>query len=86
MTKRPGQQITTADMKLTRMIEGDTRWDKKRNEDQYTESKMLPIVQVINKKKLSWFGHVMRKEEESTRVVMKLSMKGKRPRGRPRLR
>ena len=48
---------------------------------------MLPIVQVINKNKLRWFGHVMRREEESTlRVVMKLNMKGKRPRGRPRLR
>ena len=31
--------------------------------------------------------HVMRREEESTlRVVMKLKMKGKIPRGRPRLR
>ena len=48
---------------------------------------MLHIVQVINKNKLRWFGHVMGREEESTlRVVMKLKMKGKRPRGRPRLR
>ncbi len=45
------------------------------------------IVQVINKNKLRWFGHVMRREEESTpKVVMHLNMKGKRPRGRPRLR
>ena len=50
-------------------------------------SNILPIVQVINKNKLRWFGRVMRREEESTlRVVMKLKMKGKRPRGRPRLR
>ena len=35
----------------------------------------------------SRFGHVMRRGEESTpMVVMKLKMKGKRPRGRPRLR
>ena len=48
---------------------------------------MLPIVQVINKNKLRWFGHVMRREDESTlRVVNKLKMKGKRPRGRSRLR
>ena len=48
---------------------------------------MLRIVQVINKNKLRWLGHVMRREEESTlRVVMKLKMKGKRPSERPRLR
>ena len=33
------------------------------------------------------FGRVIRRVEQSTlRVVMKLKMKGKRPRGRPRLR
>ena len=45
---------------------------------------MLPIVQVINKNKLRWFDHVVGREGESTlRVVMKVKMKGKRPRGRP---
>ena len=53
----------------------------------YKQSNMLPIVQVINKNKLRWFGHVMGREEDSTlRVVMKVKLKGKRPRGRPRLR
>ena len=87
LTKRLEQQITTADMKVIRMIQGVTRWDRKRNEDLYKQSNMLHIDQVINKNKLRWFGHVMGREEESTlRVVMKLKMKGKRPRGRPRLR
>ena len=46
---------------------------------------MLPIVQVINKNKLLWFGHAMRREEQSTlRVVIKLKVKRKRPRGRLR--
>ena len=37
------------------------------------------VLQVINKIKLRWFGHVMRREEESTlRVVMTLKMKGNR--------
>ena len=48
---------------------------------------MQPIVQVTNKNKLQWFGHIMTREEASTlRVLMKLRMKGKRPRGRPILR
>ena len=73
--KRLQQQITTADMKVIRMVKGVTRWDRKRNEDLYKQSNyMLPIVQVINKNnKLRWFGHVMGREEESMlRVVMKL--------------
>ena len=87
LTKRLQQQITTADMKVIRMIQWVTRWDGKRNEDLYKQSNMLPIVQVINKNKLRLFGHLMTTEEESTlRVVMKLKMKGKRPTGRPRLR
>ena len=82
LTKRLEQQITTAGMNVARIIQGVTRWDGKRNEDLYKQSNMH-IVQVINKIKRRWFGHVMGREEESTlRVVMKLKMKGKRPRGR----
>ena len=43
---------------------------------------MLPIVQVIDKNKLRWFGCVMRREEESMlRVVMQLEVKERSPRG-----
>ncbi len=43
---------------------------------------MLPIVHVIDKNKLRWFGLVMMREEElMLRVVMQLKVKGKRPRG-----
>ena len=45
------------------------------------------IIQVINKNKLRGFDHAMRSKEESTpRIVIKLKMKGNRPRGRPILR
>ena len=64
-----------------------TRCDRKRNEDLCRQSNILPIVQVINKNKLRWFGHGMGKEKESKLgVVMKLKMTGKRPRGTPGLR
>ena len=43
---------------------------------------MLPIVQVIDKNILRWFGNVRRREEEFTlRVVMQLRMKGNIPKG-----
>ena len=36
---------------------------------------MLPIVQVINNNKPRWFGHVVRREEDSTLMVV-TKMKG----------
>ena len=51
-----------------------TRWDRKRHEDLYKQSNMLPIVEEINKNKLRWFGHVMRREEEST---LRVAIEGK---------
>ena len=33
LTKRLEQQIATADLKVIRMIQGVTRWDRKINED-----------------------------------------------------
>ena len=100
LTKRLEQQITTAERKVINMIQGVTRWVRKRNEDLCRQNNMQPIVQVINKNKLRSFGHVMRREEESMMrvviiiiiiimlllLVMKLKMKGKKPRGRPRIR
>ena len=60
------------------MIQGVARWDRKRNED--VQSNMRPIVQVINKNKLRWFGHEEREEKSIPRVVIQLKMKGKNPR------
>ena len=60
LTKRLEQQITAAVITFIRMIKGVTRWDRKINEDLYKQSYMQPIVQVINKNNLRWFGHVMR--------------------------
>ena len=53
---------------------------KKRKEELHRQSNLLPIVQVMKKNKLRRFGHVVRRDEESTlRVVMKLNMKVKIP-------
>ena len=37
LTKSLEQQITTADMKVIRMIQGVARWNRKRNEDLQAE-------------------------------------------------
>ena len=50
---------------------------------------MEPIVMVMRRRRLEWFGHVKRKrrdETESIRAVVEMKMEGKRPMGRPKLR
>jgi hypothetical protein len=41
----------------------------------------------IQEKRLSWYGHIQRREEEFvTKRVLKMEVEGKRARGRPRRR
>ena len=51
LTKMLEQQITTTYMKVIRVLQGVTRWDRKRNKDLYKQRNMLTIVQVISKNK-----------------------------------
>ena len=48
---------------------------------------MEPIVTVMRRRRLEWFGLVKRRDEaEKMRAVGEMKMEGKRPRGRPKLR
>ena len=77
LTKRLEQQITTADMKVIRMIQGVTRWGRTRDEDVNKQSIMLPIVQVINKNKLRWFGYVIRRRRLNAEGCNEVKDEGK---------
>ena len=70
---------------VLRLVKGVTRRDRIRNADIYDEFKIKPIIETIQTDQLRWFGHVMRRDEETTaKKVLNLKVKGKRPRGRPR--
>ena len=85
LTKKLKSKITAADMKVLRLVKGVTRRDRIRNADIYDEFKIKPIIETIQTDQLRWFGHVMRRDEETTaKKVLNLKVKGKRPRGRPR--
>ena len=47
-----------------------------------------PITTYVTQKRLSWYGHVMMRREETNvaKQVTTMKVEGKRPRGRPRLR
>ena len=84
------QATTTYDNNGHGRNQNDTRSDQmgqKEKEERYRQNNMLSIVRVISKNNLRWFVRVTRREEQSMlRVVMRLKMKLKRSRGRPRQR
>ena len=48
---------------------------------------MTPIKSVLAQKRLSWYGHVMRREETHiTRSTLNMTVMGTRPRGHPKMR
>ena len=61
--------------------------EHRRNEDITEEAKIMPIKDVMRKKRLQWFGHVCRREEdEDIKRVSEMVMEGNRGRGRPKQR
>ena len=51
------------------------------------EAKVETIATVMRRRRLEWFGHVKRRgETENIRAVAEMTMEGKHPRGRPKLR
>ena len=81
------QRMHTTEMKMLRWIQGKTRKDRIRNEKFRSDAMVKPITTYVTKKRLSWYGHVMRREETNVaRQVTTMKVGGKTPRGRPRQR
>ncbi|KAK6744616.1 hypothetical protein RB195_011379 [Necator americanus] len=48
---------------------------------------VVPITEKMKQARLRWFGHVLRREEDSVaKTALKLDVSGVRPRGRPKIR
>ena len=53
----------TTEMKMLRWIQGKTRKDRIRNEKFRSDAMVKPITIYVTQKRLSWYGHVMRRED-----------------------
>ena len=87
LRKQEEQRLHTTEMKMLRWSQGKTRRDRIKNETIRGIARVTPIKSVLTKKRLSWYGHVMRREETHiTRSTLSMTVMGTRPRGRPRMR
>ena len=86
-TKRQESRIEVNEMRMLRWMCGMTRKDKIRNEHIRGTTKVVQASRKITERRLKWYGHVMRMEEDHVvRRVMTKAIPGKRKRGRPKTR
>ena len=85
--KAEHQRMHTTEMNMLRCIQGKIRKDRIRNEKFRSDAMVKPIITYVAQKRLSWYGHVMRREYTNVaKQVTTMKVGGKRPRGRHRLR
>ena len=87
LTSRTRSKIQAAEMRALRAIRGVTRRDRMRNDDIRRELGVESILEVVDKSKLRWYGHVQRmNEDQFPRKYLQYRPHGRRPVGRPRRR
>ena len=80
-------KVGSCEMRMLRYCMGISLEEHCRNEDITSEAKIMPIRDVMRKRRLEWFGHVSRRErDEDIRRVYEMRVEGSRGRGRPKQR
>lgn len=87
INKKHESKINAGEMQFLRRIEGKTKWDRETNESIRHTLRQEGIMDFIERKQLRWYGHIIRKDEQSLLKKITESTGGrKRKRGRPRKR
>ena len=87
MTEKVFSQMQAAEMGFLRRVHGVTLRDKVPSCEIRRALNVEPLLLLIERSQLGWFGHVSRMSQEKlgTQVLL-ATPTGKRPRGRPRTR
>ena len=79
--------MNKTEMRMLRWIQGVSLREHKINEEIREAATVQPIATHLMQKRLSWYGHVRRRDEShTTRTVLDMVVGGVRPSGRPTLR
>jgi hypothetical protein len=87
MTRRGEGLLERTEMRMLRWMLGISLRDRNRNEDIRKKLGVACISDKIREARLRWYGHVMRREEDSClKRIMKAEVYGRRSRGRQKKR
>ena len=87
VTQRMEDKLDATEMRMLRHIHGVTYEDHITNEEIRSEAKVKELSTQMRVKRLQWYGHVCRRDEdEDICRVMEMEVSGKRRRGWPRQR
>ena len=80
MNKKEEKILETTEMRMLRRIRGVTRTDRMRNQDLRNELGISNIKDKVREKRLGWYGHVQRMEEDNhVRRIVNMVVAGERP-------
>ena len=88
LTKRQEAEMEVAELKMLRFSLGVTRMDKIRNEYIRGTAQVGWFGEKTREARLRWYGHVLRKDDGyiGRRRMLRMELRGKRKRGRPKRR
>ena len=87
ITKKQVEEMEFTEMKILRFAMRVTRKDKIKNKYIRSTVKVERLGMKMREGRLSWYGHVMRRDQEYIgRKMMEMELQGKRKRGRPKRR
>ncbi|KAK6744940.1 hypothetical protein RB195_011575 [Necator americanus] len=86
-TKALVRVLHAMEMRMLRWTIGVTLKEKVSNDTVRSIFGVVPITEKMKEARLRWFGHVLRREEDSVaKTALKLDVSIVRPRGRPKIR
>ncbi|KAK6764634.1 hypothetical protein RB195_024815 [Necator americanus] len=86
-TKALERVLHAMEMRMLRWTIGVTLKEKVSNDTVRSIFGVVPITEKMKEARLRWFGHVLRREEDSmAQTALKLDVSGVRPLGRPKIR
>ena len=87
LKKAQENKLEVAEIRMVRWMCTVTKLDKIRNERIRGTTKEREITKKVQERRLKWYGHVMRREEQYIgRSAMEMKVQGRRKRGRPKRR
>ncbi|KAK6737445.1 hypothetical protein RB195_019880 [Necator americanus] len=86
-TKALERVLHALEMRMLRWTIGVTLKEKVSNDTVRSIFGVAPVTEKIKEARVRWFGHVLRREENSVaKTALKLEVSGVRPRGRSKIR